>query len=227
MVHLSSIRQSRAWAAERPAHTVLHTWRTQESTYFRRATDKLSLHWGEKPAQWGVWETSYVKRTQRKLGRGWGLGQCIWSMSSPSSRALLWCHNFRASFRIYLGSTAGTHRGTYRLQFIHQKREHSTSRAVHLQSGLLHKVCRCLLFWLLSPVWFFCDPMDCSPPGSSVHRISQTRILEWVAISSSTGSSQPRDWTRISCICRQILYHWAIREVCFTKLQVPPSLSSP
>ena len=34
-----------------------------------------------------------------------------------------------------------------------------------------------------------CDPMDCSPPGSSVHRISQARILEWVAISSSRGSS--------------------------------------
>ena len=37
------------------------------------------------------------------------------------------------------------------------------------------------------------DPMDCSPPGSSAHGISQTRILEWVAISSSRGSSRPRD----------------------------------
>ena len=38
----------------------------------------------------------------------------------------------------------------------------------------------------------FCDPMDCSPPGSSVHGILQARILEWVAISFSRGSSQPR-----------------------------------
>ena len=38
-----------------------------------------------------------------------------------------------------------------------------------------------------------CDPMDCSLPGSSVHRISQTRLLEWVAIAFSRGSSQPRD----------------------------------
>ena len=37
-----------------------------------------------------------------------------------------------------------------------------------------------------------CDPMDCSPPGSSVHGISLARILEWVAISYSRGSSQPR-----------------------------------
>ena len=38
-----------------------------------------------------------------------------------------------------------------------------------------------------------CDPMDCSPPGSSVHGILQTRILEWIAIPFSRGSSQPRD----------------------------------
>ena len=39
----------------------------------------------------------------------------------------------------------------------------------------------------------FCDPMDCSPPVSSIHGIFQARILEWVAISFSRGSSQPRD----------------------------------
>ena len=54
-----------------------------------------------------------------------------------------------------------------------------------------------------------CDPMDCSPPGSSVHGISQARILEWIVISFSRGSSQPRDQTLISCICKWILYHWA------------------
>ena len=53
-----------------------------------------------------------------------------------------------------------------------------------------------------------CNPMDSSsPPGSSVPGISQTRILEWVAISFSRGSSQPRDQTRISSVsCRWILY---------------------
>ena len=45
-----------------------------------------------------------------------------------------------------------------------------------------------------------CDPMDYSPPGSSVHGISQARILEWVAISSSTGSSPHRDQTWMSCL---------------------------
>ena len=51
-----------------------------------------------------------------------------------------------------------------------------------------------------------CDPMDCNPPGSSVHGIAQARILECVAISFSRGSSRPRNWTHISCIGRRILY---------------------
>ena len=57
-----------------------------------------------------------------------------------------------------------------------------------------------------------CNPMDCSLPGSSVRGISQARILEWVAISFFRGSSQPRDWTLISCISRWILFCWATRE---------------
>ena len=44
------------------------------------------------------------------------------------------------------------------------------------------------------------DPMDCSPPGSSVHEFSQARILEWVAVPFSRGSSLPRDRTRVSHI---------------------------
>ena len=44
-----------------------------------------------------------------------------------------------------------------------------------------------------------CNPMDCSPPGSSVHGILQARILEWIAIPFSRGSSRPRDRTPVSC----------------------------
>ena len=43
-----------------------------------------------------------------------------------------------------------------------------------------------------------CDPIDCSPPGSSIHGIFQARILEWVAISYSRGSSWAREWTWVS-----------------------------
>ena len=56
------------------------------------------------------------------------------------------------------------------------------------------------------------DPMDCSPPGPSVHGISQARIPEWVAISFSGESSRPRDQTCVSCIGNCILYHQATWE---------------
>ena len=57
----------------------------------------------------------------------------------------------------------------------------------------------------LSRVWL-CNPMDCSLLGSSVHGIFQARVLEWVTISFSRGSSQPRGWTWVSPHCRQALY---------------------
>ena len=52
-----------------------------------------------------------------------------------------------------------------------------------------------------------CDPMDSSLTGSSVHGIFQARVLEWVAISFSRGSSQPRDQTHVSCIVGSRFYH--------------------
>ena len=63
--------------------------------------------------------------------------------------------------------------------------------------------------------WYptLCDPMDCSPPGSSVHGILRARILEWVAISFSRGASWHRDWTWVSWIGRWIHCHWAAWEV--------------
>ena len=61
-----------------------------------------------------------------------------------------------------------------------------------------------------------CDPMDDSLPGSSVHEILQARVLEWVAISFSTRSSQPRDRTLVSHIAGRRFTIWATREDYFT-----------
>ena len=58
-----------------------------------------------------------------------------------------------------------------------------------------------------------CDPMDCILLGSSIHGIFQARILEWVAISFSRGSSWPRDPTQVSCIVGRSFTIWATREV--------------
>ena len=67
-----------------------------------------------------------------------------------------------------------------------------------------------VVVWLVTKSWpALCDPMDCNSPVSCVHGISWARILEWVAISFSRESSQPRDETQVFCTGRQILYHWA------------------
>ena len=57
-----------------------------------------------------------------------------------------------------------------------------------------------------------CDSADCSLPGSSVHGILQARILEWVAIPFSRGSSRPSDWTWVFCIWGRFFTVWATRE---------------
>ena len=57
-----------------------------------------------------------------------------------------------------------------------------------------------------------CHPMDCSPPGFSVHGILQARILEWVAIPFSRGSSWSKDWTLVSSIAGEFFIVWVSRK---------------
>ena len=76
-----------------------------------------------------------------------------------------------------------------------------------------------------------CDPMNCSPAGSSDHEIFQAKLLEQVAISFSRGSSWPSDriwvYSWVSCTGRQILYHWATWEAPRKKLKVKVTQSCP
>ena len=96
------------------------------------------------------------------------------------------------------------------------------------------KVCVCLCCVLsimkllvsqLCPT--LCNPMDCSPPGSSVHGILQAQTLEWFAMSSSRGSFQPRDQTLVSCTAGRFFTIWATRKAydrrtsCFLETFVP------
>ena len=69
-----------------------------------------------------------------------------------------------------------------------------------------------------SRVWLLCDPMEYSPPAPSPHWIFQARILEWVLIPFSRGSSWPRDCTCVSCTGKQVLYHFATWEVYYPLL---------
>ena len=60
-----------------------------------------------------------------------------------------------------------------------------------------------------------CDSMDCRLPDSSIHGILQARILEWVAIPFSKGSSRPRNLTQVSCIAGRFFTVWATREAIY------------
>ena len=85
--------------------------------------------------------------------------------------------------------------------------EHCTKSSMFIISRNPHNSSvRCVCVQLCLTL---CNPRDCNPQGSSVHGIFQTRILEWVAISYSRGSSWPRNQTWVSCVScigRQILY---------------------
>ena len=73
-------------------------------------------------------------------------------------------------------------------------------------------VCVCVCVLVAQLCLTLCNPMDCSPPGSSVHGILHASILERVAIPFSRGSFQHRDWTWVSCIAGRCFTIWAIRE---------------
>ena len=75
------------------------------------------------------------------------------------------------------------------------------------------------LEWVAQLCPTLCDPMDCSPPGSSVHGVLQARVLEGAAIPFSRESSQPRDWTRFSCLAGGFLTVWATREALETLIR--------
>ena len=80
---------------------------------------------------------------------------------------------------------------------------------IELSKYLVHMYICVLVTWSCRTL---CNPMDYSPPGSSVHGIFQARVLEWVAISSSRGSFQHRDWTQFSCIAGRFFTIWATRK---------------
>ena len=82
---------------------------------------------------------------------------------------------------------------SYRHCLLHQQKKEK-KRAV------FHTLCHCACAPSRSVMPNSCDPTDCSPPDSSIHGILQARILEWVAISCSRGSSRSRHQTWVSCI---------------------------
>ena len=89
----------------------------------------------------------------------------------------------------------------------------SCLESAEIKHSTIYTIC---FFMSVKSCQTLCDLMDCSLPGSYIHRILQARILEWVAMLCPRGSSPSRDRIHVSCGSRQILYPWAIGKApCF------------
>ena len=145
-----------------------------------------------------------------------GLKQCYRNLVS-SLHLLDWFHlplciGFILIFHVGAGDGAAPARQSSSVSLFGRKWTASSWEAMHAQLCLT-----------------LCNSMDCSPLGSSVHGILQARILEWVAIPFSRGSSQPRDQTQASCIAGRYLTTWATWEAVYSNYvgsRVHPELVS-
>ena len=93
-----------------------------------------------------------------------------------------------------------------------REKEINTAEIRGMDPSAQRSLCVCVYVWVAQLCLTLCNPMDCSPPGSSVNGILQAKILQWVAIPFSRGSSTPRDRICVSCIGRWILYCWTTSE---------------
>jgi len=105
-----------------------------------------------------------------------------------------------------------------KVAFLHQGMESAGIHRTTNSGGSVTLIWDLLVLLCVSvtqPCSILCDPVDCSPPGSSVRGILQARTLEWVAISFSRGSSPPRDQTQVFCIAGGFFTVWDTREAQF------------
>ena len=155
----------------------------------------------------------------------WKLLSCVWLFmtawayspgNSPGHRILRATRVGNLSLLQGIFPTQGLNPGLSHRRRILYQLSHKGSPGNTCLSKVKTLSCCCLVAQSCPTL---CNPMDCSPPDSSVHGVFQARILEWVVISFSRGSSQPKDriWVfYVSSIGMQVLYHSATREAHIT-----------
>ena len=126
----------------------------------------------------------------------------------PFSQMLPWKHLPHESF-LWFPTTAESRKSVRKRQKVSKNQSPCSFTPQHLQLILVSLESESEVSQSCPTLW---APVDCSPPGSSVHGIFQARTLEWVAISFSRGSSWPRDRTQVSHIAGRRFNLWATRE---------------
>ena len=92
---------------------------------------------------------------------------------------------------------------------------HMLQMEIFIFCWILYCICSAVLCLVFQLCLILCDPMDYSPEAPPSMGILQARILKWIAIPSSRGSWQPRNWTLVSCITGRFLTSWAAREALY------------
>ena len=149
-----------------------------------------------------LFKLDFPREFQNMVGKPLCVSRLSHSWTYCPSRPLPW--NFWTHLSI----------DTFRLRFPTQLSPGPFSVQREVETRIIHTIFNCRYQVLVAQLCLtLCDPMDCSPPGSSVHRILQARILEWVAIPFCGGSSPPRDWTQVCWAAGRFFTIWATREV--------------
>ena len=134
----------------------------------------------------------------------------LFSQCLPASvKDCIW---FWALENPFVRASTGNLRGNWQRWFVKWRILVSNCPCLAMAARAPVCVCVCVCVLVTQSCPSLCNPMDSSPPASSIHGILQARIQEWVAISFSRGSSQPRDQTWVSYIAGRLFSVWATRE---------------
>ena len=134
----------------------------------------------------------------------WGLLQCRQILLPPEPPGKPITQNILAFTFVYKTKWVHMNEGYFQNIFFHVTKEKSnTCNLLFINTMKVEVSQSCLTL---------CNPMDCSPPGYSVRGILQSRILEWVTVSFSRGSSQPRDWSQVCRTAGEFITIWTSKE---------------
>ena len=147
-----------------------------------------------------LFQTHLIPKPDKETTKKKITGQCLWTLLQKPSTKYMWCISCVYTYTKE-GNTAVCNNTDG--PWGHNAKWNKRQVPVLSTYEKWKWSCSVVSLW---------DSMDGSPPGSSVQGIFQARILEWVAISFSRGSSQLRDWTWVSCIAGRLSTVWATRE---------------
>ena len=181
------------------------------------STPAWKIPWMEEPGR-------LQSMGSRRVGHDWATSLSLFTFHFHALKKEMATHSSVLAWRI-TGTGGLPSLGSHRVG--HDWRDLAAAAAACWALSSLNTWQHMLLLHLWWWSWFSCsavsnscDPVDCSLSGSSVHGILQARILEWIAISFSRGSSGTRNWTQVSWIAGRWFTNWSMREALHSSMHL-------